>query len=917
MAVTNGTASKERRVDFFVSYTGADVAWAEWTASVLEAAGFTTLMQAWDFAPGSNFVLEMHDALRRCDRVLPLLSEPYLRSAFAAPEWAAAFVGDPQGRQRRLLPVRVGDCQPDGLLAAVVYVDLVGLDEPEARRRLLGGVMATRPTPGSAPFPGLAAAPYPGWLPSVWNVPARNLNFSGRERELDELRSALNARVGAVAVLAVAGLGGVGKTQLGIEHAWRRAAEYELVWWVPAEVPAAIAGLLTPLAGHLGLPTEDPEVVVRLVHAELAQRGRWLLVFDNAEDPATLAPYLPPGGRGQILITSRNPSWRGMGSTLDLDVWPQPEAVAFLLARTGGGDQDAARAIAAELGYLPLAIEQAGAYVDETGMALGAYRDLLASRRGAVLERGTPAFYEHTVAATFGLAYDRAQGESPTAAGVLGRAALLAPDDIPVELVASADPVADEDALAVLRRLALVRRHGDAVAVHRLVGAVVRQGMGPKETAVRATAVLTALRRAFPAPAHDHRSWSLSARLLPHVLAFADHAPETAELGALLNSAGNYLASRGQLRPATEVLQRALRVLETASVPDQSGVAVTLGNLGLVTASVGDLGAARELQERALRIKETEYGPSHPEVAVTLGNLGNVQHGLGDLAAARDSHERALQILQATGSDHPAMALTLGNLGLTLRGLGDLAAAYDCQERALAILEAAYGPDHPDVARTLEGLGLVEQDLYDLAASRQHLERALSILEGAYGSEHHEVARALGNLGNVLQSLGDLTAAQECQERALQIAEAEYGPDHPDVAVKLTNLGNIFQRLGDLDMAQERYERALHTFERAYGPDHPNVARALGNIGNLLRRRGDLGAARDRHARALQILEAALGPGHPEVAITLLNLGLVLQDAGDVSDARERIERALRIFEAAYGSDHPHARTARGSLESP
>jgi len=141
------------------------VARAEWTATVLEAAVYRALLQAWDFRPGSNFVLEMHDALRRSDRVIVLLSQPYLRSAFAAPRWAGAFVTVPQGQGRRLLPLRLRDCQPDGLLAAVVYVDLVGATEPEVRRRVLGLSPTARAVRRWRPFRAPAPLHSPGGPP--------------------------------------------------------------------------------------------------------------------------------------------------------------------------------------------------------------------------------------------------------------------------------------------------------------------------------------------------------------------------------------------------------------------------------------------------------------------------------------------------------------------------------------------------------------------------------------------------------------------------------------------------------------------------------------------------------------------------------------------------------------------------------
>ena len=252
----------------------------------------------------------------------------------------------------------------------------------------------------------------------------------------------------------------MGKTQLAIEHAWRRAADYDLVWWVPAQLPAAVPGALAALAESLGVPTDDPEAVTDLLHAELARRQRWLVVFDNAEDPASIGPLPAPRGSRPGAGYLPQPGVAVPGLRPRPRVWARDEAVAFLLARTGSDDEESAGSVADELGLLPLALEQAGAYVEETGMALGTYRELLSSRRGRVLERGTPAFYRATVATTFGLAYDRAAALSPSAAQMLGTCAFLAPDDIPTELVATDDPVADEDALGTLRRLALIRRQG-------------------------------------------------------------------------------------------------------------------------------------------------------------------------------------------------------------------------------------------------------------------------------------------------------------------------------------------------------------------------------------------------------------------------------------------------------------------------
>ncbi|UPK26562.1 toll/interleukin-1 receptor domain-containing protein [Bradyrhizobium sp. 195] len=144
--------------DFFVSYTSADKAWAEWIGFVLEEEGFTVVIQTWDFRPGSNFVLEMQRAATEADRTIMVSSPDYLKSQFASPEWATAFAQDPQGLKRKLVPVMVRQCQPPGLLSSVVYISLVGEDERAAQGLLLNGVNAKRAKPAQRPsFPGARA----------------------------------------------------------------------------------------------------------------------------------------------------------------------------------------------------------------------------------------------------------------------------------------------------------------------------------------------------------------------------------------------------------------------------------------------------------------------------------------------------------------------------------------------------------------------------------------------------------------------------------------------------------------------------------------------------------------------------------------------------------------------------------------
>src|SRR5581483_822401 len=222
------------RRDFFISYTSRDRQWAEWIAMQLEEAGYTLFIQAWDFRPGSNFVAEMDHAATWAERTLLVLSAAYLESDFAFTEWAVALRSDPRGSHRRVLPVRVQPVAVDGLLGLVVFIDLVQLEEAEARERLLAGVRQGRGKPATVAFPGshgsFPSVAFPGSLPAIWNVPfARNPFFTGRDSLLERLHAHLHTTQAAALSQpqAISGLGGIGKTQLALEYSYRYRQDYQ------------------------------------------------------------------------------------------------------------------------------------------------------------------------------------------------------------------------------------------------------------------------------------------------------------------------------------------------------------------------------------------------------------------------------------------------------------------------------------------------------------------------------------------------------------------------------------------------------------------------------------------------------------------------------------------------------------------
>ena len=587
------------QVDYFISYTSADRTWAEWIAWQLKEAGSSVVLQAWDMVPGLDFLHEMQKATTTAGRTLAVLSPAYFTSQFSEAEWRVAFADDPSGEQRRLIPVRVVDFQPAGLLATRIYIDLVGKDRQAARAALLEGIKAQ---PAAVPtkepvFPGeqpaglqTLALPaqepgFPGQGPRITNLPRRNPNFTGRGELLERLRGNLRAGAGAAVTQteAISGLGGIGKTQLALEYAHRYASDYDLIWWIAAERPTTVLTALAELARRLGIKEQpDQGEMVDGLFDILRGRGRWLLVFDNAEQPAELQSFLPPGGGGHVLVTSRWSAWGEWGTPMRLDVLSREEAVALVSKRTGTQDQQAAAALAEALGDLPLALAEAAAYIDETQVSLDEYVELVRTRAVELFGLDKQVGAERRVATVWSVSLERVREEAPAAEALLHLCAFLAPEDIPRNLPREhpqdlpeelgqlvGDPFAYNKSLGVLGRYSLATVSPTALGLHRLVQAVIRARLGSEEERTWVQAAVGLLRGSFPEDSQAVSSWPTSQRLTPHVLAAADHAQRLvvagAEVGWLLSWVSGYLRSRGQPRQARPIAERALAVNEGCS----------------------------------------------------------------------------------------------------------------------------------------------------------------------------------------------------------------------------------------------------------------------------------------------------------------------------------------------------------------
>ncbi|WP_371650939.1 MULTISPECIES: FxSxx-COOH system tetratricopeptide repeat protein [unclassified Streptomyces] len=935
-----------------LNHVSEDRMWVDWLSAVLGAAGFRTFPV--DVRDPRSDLTVPESGEDGAHRVLHIASPPYLKSRAGRGLWDSGPAPDRAGGRRQVLPVRVGDVRltppPGGLRA----VDLVRVDEAEAAAALLGALGRSE---AAAALPCAPDRPrFPGNVPRIWNVRPRNSWFTGRTDLLDRVRDQLrgDSRSAQRLPQVLYGLGGVGKTQVALEYAHRFRADYDLVWWIEAERPDLVVASLAQLAAEMGLRTGDVVAEAAMAALQELWRGerypRWLLIFDNVEDPDEALHRLPPPigplpgpVYGHLLATCRNKPATNRVETTQVEVFTRFESVEHLTWRVAGLPPEDADLVADAVGDLPLAVEVAAAWLAETATPVDAYLRQLAEQSTTVLSLGTPEGYGLRFGATWAISIRRLREESSAAVRLLEICSFFSAEPVSMRLIGSDamfDALLPYDAdlrerymlgrvIQTLNRFALAKVDpaDSSIQVHRLVQAAVRDALSAEEQAETKSVVHRILAQARPTegvdrddPVNDPKSWPAFELIWPHLNASGIADSDDAKARELMVDRIRYLLRRGELESARVFGAQLDRIWTSRLGEDALQTLNIRFELANALRAQGRYQDALTMDEdtlaRQLRLFHADHpADDHPSVLIVTGSLAADLRAVGRFTEAL---ERDLWVYRGMrrlfGEAHRRTLIAAHNLAIDYRLTGDSEAARRLDERTVERRGMLLGDDHPYTLVTKMNLAGDLRETGEYAVSVEVLREVVDALRRVLDPHAPEVLRAAKSLAVSLRRAGHPHEAMRLTGETYERFRDRYGPASPDTLACGVGLAADLAATGDPAHALDLARQMLHGYRGTLGESHPYSLACRANAVVYLRATGGAEEAVADAEEVRERLEQALGPQHPFALCAAVNLANVYGDLGRL-DLAERWEyTALEGLLDKLGPWHPDVLVCRSNL---
>ncbi|MEW1647298.1 FxSxx-COOH system tetratricopeptide repeat protein [Streptomyces sp. NPDC091219] len=758
-------------------------------------------------------------------------------------------------------------------------------------------------------------------------MPPRNAHFIGRDDMLATVAEQLQrGELAAVLPHALHGTGGVGKSQIAIEYVYRHQQEFDVVWWVPAEQQSMVLSSFAGLARALGLTvgpqpgTAVPRVLEALRDGD--QYGRWLLIFDNAEDVDGVRPFIPSSGNGKVIVTSRNQAWVDVATSLTVDVFRREESRDLLMRRSPTLSADEADRLAAALGDLPLAIELAAAWHAASHMPVDHYLALLEHHRAELDAGGLVHDYPSSVAAAWRITLAYLQTESPGVYQLLGVCGCLAAEPVPLSIFRSGgrisvsreldpilrDPIRLSRAIRELSKFSLIRvdHRRDSIQMHRLMQSVLRTTTEPgerEELLHTAHSLLAAAKPAGSPSSPGH--WDGYQALLPHAVSSQAAASHDGWVRDLVANLVYYLYYWGDHAQAIDLAGQAWRHWnEDTGEPDT--LVIQMAKLYAFCQRVMGVDEdAFSLNERALAVSRSASVPEE-ELIDSMWQMAFAHRYRGNFLAARaldqEAFERARNLF---GPDDPDTLKAAHSYGVSLRMCGEFRTARALDEETARQWELVYGHADGFTLNTRNGLSIDIRECGDYPRARQLQEDVHAAYRATFGSENPATIRAARDLAVCRRRDGALDAGWELSEHVFQLFVEKCGRNHSDTLAAAVNV-MVDRRIGgELHQSREIGQDTVDRYQEALGPDHMYTLITLANLAATHRALGETDHARALDEVALARLNSTVGPDHLNTLIVAMGHAADLHQGGDHAHAVSVQEALLSQLTAVCGTEHP------------
>ena len=752
------------------------------------------------------------------------------------------------------------------------------------------------------------------------------------------------------------------------------------VFWVDA---SSLESINMSLKGISSIPAAQASCLDESAEAALQWisgiQEEWLIVFDNADDltPNVVAKFIPPGNRGNILITSRNPSMGRLiafKNVIEVKEMEEADAITLLLKAScldaSAEHLQAAKNIVATLGYLPLAVDQAGAYIEERKCDINNYLGQFSAHRQTLMLDATfkgALGYGRTVYGTWDLSFNeikkRASGQSSSGNGQAARAAILIlgicafyhHSNISEDIFQSAaeesgkydcktakklpyavnsldrtllaldndghwDEFIYRQGIAVLLSFSLIKRDQSLkmLSIHPLIHCWSREQMSKTEQQ-RMYEMGTIILSCAISWRQSSYDYGLRQLIFSHIKANELHSSEMGLTKQYYDDKCNnfrfVMEEVGDLNNAEQFAMQVLDMRKKLLGAEHPDTVTSMGDLATTYCHQGKFNEAEQLGVQVLDMRKKLLGEKHPDTLTSMRDLVNTYFFQGKFNEAEQLGAQVLDMRKKLlGAEHQHTVTSMGDLATTCYYQGKLNEAEQLDIQVLEIMKKLLGEKHP---HTLISMGNLARTYYcqgKLDEAEQLEVQVVDMRKNLLGEKHPDTLKTMGNLASTYCHQGKLNEAEQLGVHVLDMRKNLLGAKHPDTLKTMGNLANTYCHQGKLKEAEQLGVHVLDTRENLLGAKHPDTLTSMGDLARTYCHQGKLNEAEQLVVHVLDMRKKLLGEKHPDTLTSMRDLASIYYHQGKLNEAEQLGFQVLDMREKLLGAKHPDTLTSMGDL---